>query len=212
MTTATVKRPASLNLYDTKASANAPVVTREPACVNPDCGLTLDAIAKARIVRYNGLCTDCVDSGVVAPATAETVPAQRAEEPGTHEGVPVCGNCDANTVNLGGVPYCSETCKVEAAAAEAKKAAKARAPKPLPAEVREIVTWQIRDALTDYEIRVGLNNAWSLRQGQRFTPDAIAAAARVWFQDYDHCGFAERGQRTTKVLRVLNAVSRHVEG
>ncbi|RLK58441.1 hypothetical protein [Actinokineospora cianjurensis] len=192
---------------------------RSPFAANPTRFCTACLLERSMVEQHDaklkGMCQDCTDRGAVAlvdtPATAEPIPAQRTEEPGTHEGVRVCGNCDANISTLAGAAFCSETCKVETAAVEAKKAAKVNAPKPLPSDVRMTVQWSIREGLSDDQIRVGLNGAWKLRQGQRFTPDAVAAAARVWFEDYNRDTF-QRGERNTKVLRVLNAVRRLIEG
>ncbi|WP_394622430.1 hypothetical protein JNUCC0626_49730 (plasmid) [Lentzea sp. JNUCC 0626] len=193
---------------------------RSPFAANPTrfCTACLleRSIMEQRDAKLKGMCQDCKDGGAVAlvtaPATPTTsVPTRGAEKPGVHDGVRVCGNCDTNISTLAGAEFCSETCKVEAAAHEAKKAAKANAPKPLPGDVRMAVQWSIREGLSDDQIRVGLNGAWKLRQGQRFTPEAVAAAARVWFEDYNRDTFA-RGERNTKVLRVLNAVRRLVEG
>ncbi|WP_410570326.1 hypothetical protein [Amycolatopsis sp. cmx-4-61] len=120
-----------------------------------------------------------------------------------------CRTCDANVSHVPGAEYCSRPCQADAAAEEqAKKAApvaKTAEPKPLPSDVRLAVRFLISDTLTDHEIRVGLNSAWRLRQGHRFPPAAVAAAARVWFEDYNRETY-RRGTRNTNVLRALNAV------
>jgi hypothetical protein len=184
-------------------------------------------------VALKGRCEDCAESNAVALVTnPETVPAQRAAQPTQEHGagwdevdqLRRCGTCDTSIEALpADVAYCSGVCRAMAEATAAVNttapAAETTAPttktaakeKPLPSDVRTAVEWSIREGMTDHVIRVGLNNAWRLRQGNRFTPEAVAAAARVWFEDYNRETF-KRGERNTKVLRTLNAVRRLVEG
>jgi hypothetical protein len=197
---------------------------RTPFAANPGrfCNVCLveRSVMEQKNPALKGRCTDHAESDaaplVILPETAEETAARLTSlglDPETGD-VRRCGTCDENISALpADAEYCSAA-HVPAAdeqatpVATAVKTAKA---KPLPSDVRIAVQWSISDGLTDHEIRVGLNSAWQLRQGNRFTPDAVAAAARAWFEDYNRETF-KRGERNTKVLRTLNAVRRLVEG
>ncbi|MFI5591287.1 hypothetical protein ACIA5G_39975 [Amycolatopsis sp. NPDC051758] len=203
---------------------------RTPFAANPNrfcnaCVMELSRTEQAQSRELKGRCERCAE--IEAPSLRSFSPAtvaaaERIEERARLTSLGLdpetgdsrrCGSCDTNISALPGAEYCSGTCQADAAeqAAPVATAVKTAEPKPLPSDVRIAVLWSIREGLTDHEIRVGLNSAWNLREGNRFTPDAVAAAARAWFEDYNRETF-KRGERNTKVLRTLNAVRRLVEG
>ncbi len=197
---------------------------RTPFAANPNrfcnaCVVELSRTEQAQSHELKGRCERCAE--IEAPSLQSFSPAvvaaaarieERAQltslglDPETGD-VRRCGSCDTNISALPGAEYCSVPCQADAVkqAAPVATSVKTAEPKPLPSDVRLAVKFLISDALTDHEIRVGLNSAWKLREGHRFSPAAVAAAARVWFEDYNRETY-KRGTRNTNVLRALNAV------
>jgi hypothetical protein len=197
-TSSTVTRPAS----------TPTVLSTNPTRFCTECR-TERSIMERRNAALNGMCESCSEkTGVTLAAVGLDA---------TTGDVRRCGACDANIAELpAAAQYCSATCRAEAATAadqvaeQAEQATKPAKTKPLDEFVATAVRWTIRDNLTEFEIRTGLNAAFIDRRdngGGRFTPEGIAAAGRAWFEDYNR-NTAEKGKRNTAILRALKAADR----
>lgn len=112
-------RPASLSMVGIPG-LSAPITV----CRNPECSLELSSLEKARMARYNGLCEDCHDDGVIVPPLADMVNAEAEARQarktadvahldtidGTTGEIRVCGNCDGNISDMPGAEFCSGFC------------------------------------------------------------------------------------------------------